>query len=317
MRISKSHYWFCVHLFSPILLQSFEPVEITAVTMKVSNLLPLIALLLVTATASSIVGTVDSLDHATVGNTSSNEKDRILKKEKGAKGAKGTKGVKGTKGTESPSISSVPSSAPTCSSEDEVSVCIALDDSGSISDIDFEVGRAFARKSLQGIEDAEYAQVLKQYSVVVFASTAITIQELTEDVDAAKLALSNFQRVSGGTNTADAIIMCQTELDGQPNPVIVLITDGVPNSQQDAVNSATDAAIKGIGIIPVAINDDTSALEDLNALARCSGQANTAIPCEDNQGIDVSDFDGLDEIIRRLIVKINCNSNPTTTGISV
>ena len=45
--------------------------------MKVSNLLPLIALVLVTATASSIVDTINSLDHATASNA-----DRILKSEK-------------------------------------------------------------------------------------------------------------------------------------------------------------------------------------------------------------------------------------------
>jgi hypothetical protein len=63
--------------------------------MKVSNLLPLIALLLVPpATASSIVGTVDSLDHATVGNTGSHKNERILKKPKDAKRKRSRRGRK-------------------------------------------------------------------------------------------------------------------------------------------------------------------------------------------------------------------------------
>jgi hypothetical protein len=50
--------------------------------MKVSNLLPLIALLLVPATASYIVENVDdAFDHATV-STDSNGKGRILQIEK-------------------------------------------------------------------------------------------------------------------------------------------------------------------------------------------------------------------------------------------
>ena len=53
--------------------------------MKISNLLPLITLLLVPAATSYIDGTVYSSDHATVGNTGSNEKGRILKSEKSFK----------------------------------------------------------------------------------------------------------------------------------------------------------------------------------------------------------------------------------------
>jgi hypothetical protein len=64
----------------------------TVATMKVSNVLPLIALLLVPATASAIIGTVDSLDHATDSNI-----NRFLKKEKESKGTKKKKGKKATK----------------------------------------------------------------------------------------------------------------------------------------------------------------------------------------------------------------------------
>jgi hypothetical protein len=70
--------------------------------MKVSNVLPLIALLLVPATASAIFGTANSLDHATDSNT-----NRFLKKEKESKESKETKkkkkkGKKATKTNKPP-----------------------------------------------------------------------------------------------------------------------------------------------------------------------------------------------------------------------
>jgi len=67
------------------------------VTMKVSNLPHLIALLLLVPAiiTSSIVGTVDSLDLATtVGNTGSNKNERILKKPKDAKRKRSRRGRK-------------------------------------------------------------------------------------------------------------------------------------------------------------------------------------------------------------------------------
>ena len=227
--------------------------------------------------------------------------------------------------------SSVPSTSqiPTCIPKDAVSVCIAIDDSGSICDAvctpfcsiqcnrlefgtfccqAFENGISFVRESLQGIENAKYAQVLKQYSVVVFGSRSTTVQGLTGSVEDAINSIANYEYVGKGTRTEYAINRCQNELNGQPNPVIILVSDGRPEFQLAAVNSATNAASKGTSIIPVAINENTSDLEALNALARCSGQENmAAIPCEDNQGLSVDDFDGLSEIIRRLVVKINCS----------
>ena len=228
--------------------------------------------------------------------------------------------------------SSVPSTSqiPTCIPKDAVSVCIALDVSNSIC-IDtvcppfcsiqcdrlefgdfccqaFENGISFTREVLQGIENAEFAQVLKQYSVVVFSDLADSIQTLTGSVEDAIDSISNYKYEGGGTRTEYALSLCENELSGQPNPVVILISDGRPERQQNAVNKATDAALRGISIIPVAINENTSDLEALNALARCSGQENTAaIPCEDNQGISVGNFDGLSEIIKKIVVKINCS----------
>jgi tellurite resistance protein TehA-like permease len=78
MRISKSNYYLFPSIFTSYhVAKFFEPVETTVATMKVSNLLPLIALLLVPASASYIIDTVDPFDYATV-STTSNDKERIL-----------------------------------------------------------------------------------------------------------------------------------------------------------------------------------------------------------------------------------------------
>jgi hypothetical protein len=231
-----------------------------------------------------------------------------------------------------------PSEVPTCTPATQVSVCIAIDDSGSICGGGllnngnlcnnccddfcceaFQDGQNFASQILQGIN---VAVTFPQYSVVMFSSSGDTIQPLTTSVNSANNAIDSYVYTGQYTNTQDGIKKCKVELVGQPNPIIVLITDGRPNvcgptgsscssssqAQQAAENAATAAVNNGISIIPVAISDDTITKNAVNEFSRCAGQANPALACPANQDISVGDYDDLTDIIEMLLGSINCNA---------
>ena len=200
----------------------------------------------------------------------------------------------------------------------------------------------FASSILQGVEDAGFAPILKQYSVAGFSQDAGIVQNLTESVEDAIATISNYKYKGGGTNTEAAIVRCQKELDGQPNPIIVLISDGIPTNcldgdgeptgqgnkknkcegektaQAAAEIAANKAANLDISIIPVSVLDDANALNALNALARCAGEPEApGVGCSTNQGISVNNFDDLNEIINKLVVTVNCNGDERTLETNI
>ena len=201
----------------------------------------------------------------------------------------------------------------------------------------FTQATVFADKILNGIEAAGFASQLKQYSAVQFSQDATIIQNLTTNVMDATASISSYKYKGGGTNTEGAIDRCRDLLTGEQNAVIVLITDGRPtrcldgngeptakknkcagdrSAQEAAENAASSAAtstasVSGISIIPVSVLNDAAAVADLDKLARCAGQDATE-PCKDNQGISADNFDQVDEIIRKIVVTVNCNGDERT-----
>jgi len=84
-----------------------------------------------------------------------------------------------------------------------VSVCIAIDDSGSICDGDnvcqaFQDGQSFAQEILQGINDVVTSP---KYSVVMFSTSATRIQTLTTDVSLAEGAIDDYVYTGQCPNT--------------------------------------------------------------------------------------------------------------------
>ena len=219
--------------------------------------------------------------------------------------------------------------------------CCDRSASGDLCCEAFTQATVFADKILNGIEAAGFASQLKQYSAVQFSQDATVIQNLTTNVMDATASISSYKYKGGGTYTEGAIDRCRELLTGEQNAVIVLITDGMPtrclndddipvrgerkgknqckgglSAQEAAENAATSAAtstasVSGISIIPVSVLNDTAALADLDKLARCAGQDATQ-PCKDNQGISADNFDQVDEIIRKIIVTVNCNGDERT-----
>jgi hypothetical protein len=168
----------------------------------------------------------------------------------------------------------------------------------------------------------------------MFSTSGDTIQPLTTDVILANNAINGYDYTGQWTNTEAAIGNCHAQLLNQPNPIIVLITDGVPTAcfknngsiyrttsttgtgcanskttQQAAENAATAAVTNGISIIPVAISSTQSTIDAVNDFARCVDQAVPADePCEANQNISVGDYVDLSDIIEKLLGTITCNA---------
>ena len=133
---------------------------------------------------------------------------------------------------------------------------------------------------------------------------------------------------SSDLNTQQAIEVCAGIVAGEPNPVIVLISDGTPTacnpigstfhstgrssfncngsgqSAQDSAEDAADSAWEnGIDVIPVVINSVETDFTVLQNLARCQ---NTVGPCSKYFGIEVSNFDEVTTIVDDIIELAAC-----------
>ena len=106
----------------------------------------------------------------------------------------------------------------------------------------------------------------KNYAVglIQFASIANHVTEPLIDTASLKPHIDKI-RADGSTNMADAIRMAIDKLNDEfVQRVIVIVTDGMPDSREAALSSADNAKSKGIDIITIGTDDaDTSFLKQL------------------------------------------------------
>ena len=129
-------------------------------------------------------------------------------------------------------------------------VYLVIDCSGSMAGDKM----AEARK---GAVDFSGEVLAKRYAIgmISFASEAKHICEPRQEI-------SNVQRnlpcleAGGSTNMASAIKLATVKLTGRPVPLaMVVITDGMPDHEEKALDAARDAKERGIDIITVGTDD--------------------------------------------------------------
>jgi len=192
-----------------------------------------------------------------------------------------------------------------------VSVCIALDESGSVCKDDgpdcpnWNVHtKGFAKKLIQGIDGVSDAQ----FAVVSFARK-ITLDQGLSDAESAIQTINALEYRDGWTNTQGAIEACRKELENAPDDhltYLVLVTDGFPTVDKDnnvghncnsCIYQAEDEANiakedAGIKIISVGVRTSLYNPAVLETLA--SGDPSNGEP---KLFFDVTDFDELDNTI--------------------
>lgn len=97
----------------------------------------------------------------------------------------------------------------------------------------------------------------KGYSVGViqFGSYAALICEPQREIAILRDKLQQME-IIGSTNMAEGIQLASEQLGGKEGPcVIVIVTDGHPDSRQDAVRAAQQAKQRGIDIITIGTKD--------------------------------------------------------------
>jgi len=130
---------------------------------------------------------------------------------------------------------------------ESIDVAVVLDESGSMSNSDVTATRnaavAFVDELLSG--DAAAA--------VAFASAADVRQSVTTDLQAVKDAITGEPRTSGSTDITEALNTAQNDLvnNGRADAdnIIVLLSDGGPNSPSSALTAADNAKSAGTRII--------------------------------------------------------------------
>jgi hypothetical protein len=154
-------------------------------------------------------------------------------------------------------------------------LCIAIDRSGSIGDLNLDTIQAGIESSFMdsSVVSASVSQMVR-LSVVSFASgvaleiSPFTVMDAMDVTDFATDVGDLDLMSSGATNTAAAIDLCAEQFDDPSIGVINIVTDGVPfgtaTSVEDAQQAAQDANDLGILINALAIGDvDEDILDEL------------------------------------------------------
>ncbi|MBI2049951.1 MAG: VWA domain-containing protein [Candidatus Staskawiczbacteria bacterium] len=136
-------------------------------------------------------------------------------------------------------------------------VVLVIDRSGSMAGKPFTDAQIGAKAFIDNMNLTS-----DQVGVVSFSSDVTLDAHLTHDGDIAKQAIDSL-RSSGRTNIAEAIKLAQDELtssSGEGNPIIVLLSDGLPNEGGDPLPVADKAKSEGIRIITIGLGKDNEVL---------------------------------------------------------
>jgi len=143
------------------------------------------------------------------------------------------------------------------------------------------------------------------YAAIKFGSDVEEISDVTSDITAFKESLTTAKYKGGYTNTEQAILRCTELLEDQPNPVILLVTDGTPTTcrrgwqcKGAAENAADRAFGQDVEIVPIIINSVSTDIKQIAKFARCRNP-----PCP---SVDITDIGGLNEIIGEVIEAATC-----------
>ncbi|MBR8831652.1 MAG: hypothetical protein N5P05_001091 [Chroococcopsis gigantea SAG 12.99] len=165
-----------------------------------------------------------------------------------------------------------------------VEIGFLIDGSGSVSPSDFALQKDayvnlfsnnFATNFLSGDVDTLYASFWQFSSNVVEEVGFTTIDSDATALAFANLINANTTQLSGGTDTAEGINTVANALltNGitADRQVIDLSSDGIPNSQSDALTAATNALANGIKTNTLFVGTDPTGQANLADIAAAGG----------------------------------------------
>eukprot|EP00581_Thalassiosira_minuscula_P010308 CAMPEP_0183710014 /NCGR_PEP_ID=MMETSP0737-20130205/5903_1 /TAXON_ID=385413 /ORGANISM="Thalassiosira miniscula, Strain CCMP1093" /LENGTH=892 /DNA_ID=CAMNT_0025938237 /DNA_START=120 /DNA_END=2798 /DNA_ORIENTATION=+ len=226
-----------------------------------------------------------------------------------------------------------PSWKPTCSTEHDFNLCLAIDMSGSVCNDgkgseclecrapflpmfftsecrDMFVSEDTCCNNFADVKEFSSNMVNlldnfpadKSFSVVQFATNAQLLNGLSSVTQTLSI-IDRLDYTGGLTNHADAIKMCQKNLQsfGNRKKFIMVITDGKPSEpdydpEGAALAAASSAKYDGTFIIPVFISPDN----DWDAFAFMRKLSS------DGKVFDVTDFGSLNMLQDRLVDQVSC-----------
>lgn len=230
-----------------------------------------------------------------------------------------------------------PTPQPTCSTEKEFNLCLAVDMSGSVCNDGSGAECSGCRASFLPMffssscrdsfvdEDTccnnfanvkEFSGIMvnllgdfqadKSFSVVQFSTSAEVVSGLSS-VEQVSQVINQFDYTGGLTNHESAIQKCQQTLEDSPSSdrknFIMLVTDGVSSEpgfdpEGAAERAASVAKSAGTFIIPVFISPNGNDPSALAFMRRLSS---------DGKVFDVTDFGSLTSLQDRLVDQVSCS----------
>ena len=147
--------------------------------------------------------------------------------------------------------------------QNELEVALVSDTSGSITDTEL------TQLKTAGQDFVDNLSVPDEAAAISFASSASLDQELTTNYQAVKDAIelyndSGSTNMSAGISTAETELLTGTNATAGASKVMILLSDGTPNSDSDATDAA-NAAKDNIRIFTIALGSgaDESFLESI------------------------------------------------------
>jgi uncharacterized protein YegL len=180
----------------------------------------------------------------------------------------------------------------------KVDVVLVMDNSGSIDSTEYATMKTAAKAFVDALS---LAPAGPHAAKVSFASGATLDQQLTDDAVLLKSKI-DLAQTGGSTNLSAGIDVAQTELVSTrdradaPN-IIIILTDGAPNSQADAITSANASKGAGTEIFAVGIGTDTSTSAFLHD--------QIVSDVENDHYFDAANFDDLQTVLTGLT---QCNN---------
>jgi len=140
----------------------------------------------------------------------------------------------------------------------------------------------------------------QDFSIVHFGDDAVIADTLESSRQAVK-TMNRLEYSGGMTDMTGALNSCQSTLRGAPidrTNLLLIITDGSPNTRLEASAAASEARSEGTFIIPILIEEDT--------------QPQNVMFLEDKISSDgrvfVSTFDGLNDLQDAIFEQVTCQA---------
>jgi len=152
----------------------------------------------------------------------------------------------------------------------EMYLSVLMDESGSINQDDFQKEINFVTQLVKSNQDNDKIYM----SLLSFSNDVSTLSDFTNDRNALLNELKSHKKISGGTNTGEAIfksrdlfLKTQSYLDGNlDSRVMIIITDGASNDRSYTVQQAGFTKKSGIQIISIGVGNGLN-LEELRLMS--------------------------------------------------